>query len=373
MDLQRFLEPIPGDAPGGVDPRADFSPTSPYLELKDMRAAARRKERALDVDPDGPTPDAEWSSVAQMAENILITIGKDIEVASWLIEAKTRREGFAGLTEGVLIAVGLVDQYWDELFPTIIDGDIEPRILPFTVLNGATADGVLFQPIRKIEVTAGSAPFAYWQYEAAKSTGAKNQDVTDQSLMDQFTASVNSSPAAFFQQTIADIESGMAAIDLLAKAFQARVGADAPPLSALEHLLEEIRDSIKVFAAEKLAMAMPSNGNSASGVSDVPAVVSNGAGPGAAGGGQGLIKSREDALSRLLEIARYFRANEPQSTLSYTIEDAVRRARIPLNELLGELIADETARRQFFDSAGIRPPSDGANMSTPSDGADGSG
>ena len=140
MDLQTILAPIPGDLPVGTDPRGDFSPTSTYLALKDMRAAARRKERALDVDPDGATADSEWSSVAQMAETILTTVGKDLEVASWLIEAKTRQEGFAGLTQGFLIAAGLVDQYWDELFPTLDNGDIEPRILPFTVLNGATTD-----------------------------------------------------------------------------------------------------------------------------------------------------------------------------------------------------------------------------------------
>jgi type VI secretion system protein ImpA len=372
MDLQTILAPIPGDLPVGTDPRGDFSPTSTYLALKDMRGSARRKERALDVDPDGATPDSEWSSVAQMAETILTTVGKDLEVASWLIEAKTRREGFAGLTQGVLIAAGLVDQYWDELFPAIDNGDIEPRILPFTVLNGATSDGVLFQPIRKIPVTAGTPSFAYWQYEAAKNTAAKDSGSPDRSLMDEFTAAVNSSPASFFQRAIADIESGMAAIDQLAKAFQARVGADAPPLSGLEHLLEEIRDSINIFAADKLSMAIPAGADSVSGAGDASAGGPNAALAVSVGSGQGPIKSREDALSRLLEIARYFRANEPQSTLSYTIEDAVRRARIPLNELLGELIADDTARRQFFVSAGIRPPSD-APPDVPSEGTNGSG
>ena len=77
----------------------------------------------------------------------------------------------------------------------------------------------------------------------------------------------------------------------------------------------------------------------------------------AAGGSRrGAIGSREDALQMLRSVAEYFRNAEPQSLVSYVIDDAIRRARLPLPELLAELIPDEAARKQFFINSGVRPP-----------------
>jgi len=79
----------------------------------------------------------------------------------------------------------------------------------------------------------------------------------------------------------------------------------------------------------------------------------------AAGGGRvrvdGEFGSRDEALEALLQIARFFREREPQATISYTIEDAVRRARLPLADLLLELM-DDDARRKMLLNAGIMPP-----------------
>jgi type VI secretion system protein ImpA len=68
------------------------------------------------------------------------------------------------------------------------------------------------------------------------------------------------------------------------------------------------------------------------------------------------VASREEAFRQLAEIAGFFRRTEPHSPISYTLDEVVRRGRLPLQELLSELITDETARRSFFVSAGIKPP-----------------
>jgi type VI secretion system protein ImpA len=61
-------------------------------------------------------------------------------------------------------------------------------------------------------------------------------------------------------------------------------------------------------------------------------------------------------LRDLVEIADYFRRTEPNSPLSYTLQDAVRRARLSWPELLAELVADEKARDSILNSLGIRKP-----------------
>lgn len=64
--------------------------------------------------------------------------------------------------------------------------------------------------------------------------------------------------------------------------------------------------------------------------------------------------SREEALVELVRIASYFRKTEPHSPISYTLEDAVRRARMTLPELLHELAEDPTHIQRILMAAGIR-------------------
>ncbi|MCS6930886.1 MAG: type VI secretion system protein TssA, partial [Acetobacteraceae bacterium] len=73
----------------------------------------------------------------------------------------------------------------------------------------------------------------------------------------------------------------------------------------------------------------------------------------------GAIASREEALRQLERIAEFFRRTEPHSPLGYTLQDAARRGRMPLPELLAEVLADETARTAMLTALGIRPEQPG--------------
>ena len=66
--------------------------------------------------------------------------------------------------------------------------------------------------------------------------------------------------------------------------------------------------------------------------------------------------SREEALRTLAAIAEFFRRTEPLSPLSYTLQEAVRRARMSWPDLLEEIVPDAGQRSQILLSLGIRPP-----------------
>ncbi len=72
--------------------------------------------------------------------------------------------------------------------------------------------------------------------------------------------------------------------------------------------------------------------------------------------GSAALASREDALRSLAAIAEFFRRTEPLSPLSYTLQEAVRRARMSWPELLAEIVPDMSLRAQILISLGIRPP-----------------
>ena len=88
FDLAALLEPIPGDAPQGVDIREDFSSQSPYNRLRDARSDARDAEKMLDNgDPNAGDPGPMWRTVREIGLKTLRETTKDLEVAAWVTEA----------------------------------------------------------------------------------------------------------------------------------------------------------------------------------------------------------------------------------------------------------------------------------------------
>ena len=150
--IDGLLEPFVGDPPSGVDLRHDVSPQSLYFRLRDARAEARAAERLADNDPDlGGASPPQWSSVHELAIDALASQSKDLEIACWLTEALTRRDGLAGLANGVTIIVGLIDGFWDRgMFPAPDPDDPEGRLIAITGMSGQERDGSLLQPLRKL-------------------------------------------------------------------------------------------------------------------------------------------------------------------------------------------------------------------------------
>lgn len=361
--MQELLEPVPGELRAGSDPRANLALDSRYLAIKDARNAARRKERASDIDPDSPQPWSEWSEVARLACELLGEEAKDLEVATWLIEALTRLDGFSGLRDGFDLAAGLVENYWDDAFPLIEDGDLEGRLLPYILLNGSNSEGLLVQPIRKIPLTMGAEPYAYWQYLIAQERS--EGDGTDHGVpsRDTFDMLVRQTDNAFLAALVSDIEGALVAVNRLSDAFAVHVGADAPPTDAIRSLLQQILEAINYFARDKLARhgadaALEASNTETQTSRAGDADERESRSDSVEGNPRGPVRDREQALQQILEIAAYFRRAEPHSPVSYTLEETVRRARMPFGELLKELIDDESARRQFYVYAGIKPPLD---------------
>ncbi len=363
IDIDALLQPISEETPSGADPRSDSSPTSLYYRTKDARNAARSAERAA-VEIGGAPPE-EWGTVADTAGEILGGHGKDLEIAAWLIEALLRQDGFAGLRDGLKVMTGLVTGFWESCYPELDEDGVEGKVSAVAGLNGSGAVGTLIQPIRLVPLTQGSqGSFSLWNYEQAtdlaKVTDSnRRQERIDNGAvtMEQFMESVADTPAAFFGETQSAIVEALAALADMSAAFDAVAGVDAPPVSALRELLEEISRSITHFAADKLAVA------NYSATSDDPAPAVEGEAAAAAGETTTVVvrktegyQSREEALAELSRIAAYFRKTEPHSPMSYTLDDAVRRARMSLPELLLELVEDPSHLQRILLAAGIKPP-----------------
>src|SRR5262249_46813980 len=162
LNFSGLLASIPGDKPTGIDLRADTTPGSDYYAIRDARKTAsdieRRFDKGEDTDAEGkkiPPPD--WRPVLERATKVLSEKTKDLEVVAYLTEALVRLRGFAGLRGGYRLSRGLVEQFWEGLYPTATNGEVQDRFSHILYLNGIEGPGTLIVPVRKIPMTAATS------------------------------------------------------------------------------------------------------------------------------------------------------------------------------------------------------------------------
>jgi type VI secretion system protein ImpA len=360
LDFKKLLAPILGDNPAGADLRADASPGSAYYAIKDARNAARTTERQALVDTDAPPPD--WKPVLQHGLKALGEKSKDLEITAYVIEALARLHGFAGLRDGFRLAREFVEQFWDKLYPLPDEEGLETRVAALAGLNGDDAEGTLINPIARIPITdrTNDGVFGSSHYQEAqalsKVTDAKVKEkkiAAGATTLEKFQQAIAQSSGKFFTTLVEDLTQAQDEFSKLGAALEGRCGGKAPPTSTIRGALAASLDTVKEVARSKLEVAAAPK----DGAAKAAAPTGDGAAAAAASGIPiDVIRDREDAFRVLLKVADFFRRTEPHAVLSYTLEQIVRWGRMPLPELLHELIPDEGPRKTLFKVAGIKPP-----------------
>lgn len=362
IQVESLLQPISEDSPTGADIREDTSVSSPYYVLKDARNSARAEERKSMFDGSSSEAEEHWRTIINTAPEVLSGQSKDLEVATWLTEALLRRHGYPGLRDGFKIIHGLIENFWDNLFPMPDEDGMETRVSPLTGLNGEGAEGVLIAPIRNIPLTeAGEpSPYAYWQYQQA----LELQKINDEEQraekaskigfdMDDITNAVMNSSDSFYVNLVDDLDECITEYRAISQLLDQHCGThEAPPTSNVIGVLEDCLGVAKHIGKNKLPVAEEAgeaaeSGDAAAG--DAPA-----GGTGAAAGARGHVQNRNEAFRQLAEIAEFFRKTEPHSPISYILDKAVRWGDLPLSDLMKELIPDSTARQFYGSLTGVK-------------------
>ncbi len=360
FDLAALLEPIPGDAPQGLDIREDFSSQSPYNRLRDARSDARDAEKMIDNgDPNAADPAPMWRTVREIGLKTLKETSKDLEVASWLTEAYIRTSGLTGLAAGAALIKGLADQYWDGVFPLPDDYGVETRIAPVTGLNGRDGGGSLIQPLYKLHFfdRPDGTPVTFFTYQSSEQLPGLPPERRDARIkagaipFDDMEKDARAAAARLGrlrdEATLAlEMWEGMATV------LDEKASDDPPSTSHVRDLLRQIHAAAVRYAPAPAEEA----GNEAGEAGAEPG--SEGAAAAGPGGFSAAARtvSRDDALKTLETIATYFRRTEPASPLAYTLDDAIRRAKLTWPELLAEVVPDPSVRSAILTSLGIRPP-----------------
>ncbi|MBL4866629.1 MAG: type VI secretion system protein TssA [Pseudomonadales bacterium] len=359
FDIPALIAPISEETPVGIDVREEASDN--YYTVKDARNTARSNERSRLFD-DAATHgiEAEWRTVMEVAPRILQEESKDLEIATWLVEAAVRYHGFKGLKEGFELISNLIEQYWDDLYPMPDEDGIETKVAPLTGLNGEGGEGTLLAPLRSIPFTddTGAGEYSFWQYQQAREISRINDDGERQERMEasgvslgKIDQAVSETSPEFYAEILADLSSALGHYKTINDQLDNHCGMDAPPASNIRQILEEIEGAIRHLAGHKIVS--PDNEASESSENgDLSDTSSDGGSAQSTPSVAGPVQSREQAFKQLDQISQFFKTTEPHSPLSYLLQKSVRWGKMSLPELMKELLPDDSAREHFSDLTG---------------------
>ena len=369
LEVEKLAEPIAGENNVGMDLRADSSPTSLYYQLKDMRSQARKAERQLEMGIDDDVEPPDWRPIIEAAPEILYERSKDLEITAYLVEALARHYGFAGLRDGFTLVKRLVEEFGDNIYPLPDEDGEETRMAPLSGLNGEGGNGTLIMPISNIPLTdnTSSGELSLSSYKQAQDLERAEPDAKERRIsqgavsLDTFLMAVNETSSEFFVNLMQDITDCQAAFTEMTEVLDSKYGQFSPPSSQIRQLLTECKEAVEAVARDKLAVAEVMAEAEEEGAENESESASGGGGQASSGPKtvMGTIENRDDAFREVMRIAQYFRKTEPHSPISYALEQIVRWGRLPLPELLKELISDESSVNQMFRLVGIHeePPS----------------
>ncbi|QDH16325.1 type VI secretion system protein TssA [Swingsia samuiensis] len=366
--LAGIAAPISDTAPGGIDLRETMGVNSLYSSLRDARSSARMQERISDDDPERSAgiPE-EWRAVEKLALEALTTQSKDLEVASFLTESLTRLYGLSGLALGTKIITVLVEKFWSQdLYPPLEADDPEARTFAITGLSGADRDGSLIQPLRKtvlFEFDDGRT-IAAWEYERARSraaTRAQGEHVAvihdDLPSLEDMEKIATGSGNAFLTDLAREADSAYTAWQNLHSVLETACResspvAEPPSMGRVTHLLEEIRAATHRYV--KLEDLVQKEDPEPVAETEDAALVEHTPSSKASPPKAPARPTRTELLDAAMEIAQQFRKMEPHSPFSYTLENAIRRARLSLPDLLREVVMDDSSRAEILTRLGIQ-------------------
>jgi type VI secretion system protein ImpA len=357
LDFGSLLAPIAGENPAGESVR--------YSGEYDAIQEARRSEDELPMgDWQREIKTADWKAAVRIATDALTNKSKDLQVAVWLVEALVKRNGFAGLRDGLRLLRELQENFWENLYPEIEDGDLEFRAGPLAWLNEKLPTN-----INEVALTQqGEEPYSWNHMEESRAVdnlGRQSPEAMAAAIAEgkitgeQFQKAVEATPRSFYEVLFEDLNQTKQELTKLEKVVDEKFGRDAPSLLAVRKTIEDYQSVVSGIVKRKREQDPNYKPESESGLSETdPFSGSNMEGVNMAGarasGWSSEPTSREDAFRRLVLIAAYLKRVEPQHPVSYLLERAVRWTKMPLEEWLGEVIRNDEVLGHLRDTLGIK-------------------
>jgi type VI secretion system protein ImpA len=289
--------------------------------------------------------------VCKLARDTLAHSSKDLYVAARLTEALTRLHRFTGLRDGLRLLRGLVEQYWEDVYPLMEDGDLDYRIGPFNWLDDAGGGALFPSTVHLLPLIPGANGSLSWQDWRNLADGIPGPV----SAVD-FDRGVHSASREACVQVAAEIDQCLEEIDRLSQTLLDRMGQQKTPgLYMLRQAVADCQDLMQQVLAKKPEERPPGDQDSDS--------TMEGMTPGADGSEASTsqarsMSSRKEAYDQLARIAQVLEQLDPHSPVPRLVKRAVELGRMSYEEMMADLIRDPTVLAEFYRELGIKRTSE---------------
>jgi len=272
----------------------------------------------------------------------IATKSKDLQLAAWLTDAMLRREGIQGLREGLDLLRGMVENFWDGLYPELEDGDAEFRAAPLQWVGDRLETAIKRSPLTKGKLdwlayresrTLGTAEDADTPEKAEK----RQQAIADGKMPPEvFDKDFNETPKAFYAGLEQAHDAALESLGQLSTVCDEKFGDASPSFRTLRTTLEEVRQTVHTLLLEKRkkepdAAAPPEAAPEATAVQEEAAPVAMAeakpaaaAAPPPAPALRGGIQSYDDAVAHIVAAAKFLRQEDPYNPAPYLMLRGLR-------------------------------------------------
>jgi type VI secretion system protein ImpA len=333
LDLDVYLKPISDAEPCGEALDYDLS----FLEL-DMAARGKPAQELGSSVVAAEPPN--WNEVDRLAGE-LSSQTKDLRIAVLAARAALNLEGLTGFRRGLEALAIYIETYWEELHPRPDDEEeADDQTVRLNALANLCDPEGLLSELRRVPVAQSRVfgNFAFDVYQEAQRSAAGETPSSGSDIIN-IESSFRDTPAELLETWSTELRGALEQITRIDKGVRTHVDAVQAvrfdPLSELLQQMLHVVDEHRPEAAEAGSEATGTEGAAQPGAR-APA---------------GEIRDRNDIVSMLDRICRWYRVNEPASPVPALLERTKRLVAKDFMALLVELAPEGAA--QFRALAGL--------------------
>jgi len=347
INVESLLKPISADAPCGENLRWDRR----FLELE--RLADGKEETQF-----SPAEEPNWREVRDVCVEVFAK-GKHLRTSVILTLSAVRQEGYPGLRDGLKLLQGLLEQYWDQVFPQLDPDDHNDpterinAIMPLATPRATYGDKVKFLDRVYESPLCDSRQFGKFSLKdiavasgtlAVSEADAAKPQIT-MSMIDGAFAETDKEVLETIAKAADESAEALKAIDAVFNAkCSAGVGVDLKPLQTM--LKDAALQVRRRLTAGEAAAAVDGSGGDGGG----------GGGTSRSGGAEGRltggVASSGDVLVALDKVIRYYDTWEPSSPVPLIVQCAKQMVQKRFLDISKVLTPDAIAVLEKINSGG---------------------
>lgn len=321
----------------------EISPEKPCGEDFTYHPSFQQLETLVRGKPEtqfSPAEDPNWKELRELAVAFLAQ-SKHLTGGVILTLSLLKTQGFAGLRDGLVLMRGLVEKYWDNVYPKLDPEDNNDPTERLNIINNLASYGEPYRFILRLQEipicqSASLGKLTYKDILAARAKiqppeGAAPSGPTEA----QVSATFRDSKADDLKNTYNAVSEARQAVQGIDQFITTTIGAGSG--ATLDELIKALK-GIESAIAPYVGAAVESDA-----ASETPGRMNA---PGAlpsvqdAGRISGTVGSRDDVERVLDQICDYYRTYEPASPVPFILKRARRMVKMDFMQIINELTPD---------------------------------